>query len=105
MRPWRKAQEERTTIPPPQALKELDEENDKKKFTEEKDDGPPPQLSKESDVGSVKRNKRQSAVSGDDGVKKNIQSPGRPAKGRRMGLKAGTKAAGDGADGMEGDVS
>ena len=56
--------------PPPQALKELDEENDKKKFTEEKDDGPPPQLSKESDVGSVKRNKRQSAVSGDDGVKK-----------------------------------
>ena len=47
----------RTTIFP-QALKELDEENNKKKFTEEKDDGPPPKLSKESDVGSVKRNKR-----------------------------------------------
>ena len=29
---------------PPQALKELDKENDKKKFTEEKDDGPPPTI-------------------------------------------------------------
>jgi len=87
---------------PPQAPKESDEANAKEKSTEEKDDGPPMQLQKEADVGSVKRNTRQRAVSGDDGVKENTNSPGRPAKGRRRGSKAGTKAAPDGVKGHGG---
>ena len=63
------------------------------------------QLQNETDVGSVKRNMRQSVVSGEDGVKQNIKSSGRPAKGRRRGSKAGTKGVVDGADVVEGDVS
>eukprot|EP00588_Corethron_pennatum_P002523 CAMPEP_0194299064 /NCGR_PEP_ID=MMETSP0169-20130528/60514_1 /TAXON_ID=218684 /ORGANISM="Corethron pennatum, Strain L29A3" /LENGTH=1780 /DNA_ID=CAMNT_0039049125 /DNA_START=26 /DNA_END=5365 /DNA_ORIENTATION=+ len=89
------------TKPPPQARKESDKANTIKTNTEGKGDGPPVQLQKETDVGSVKRNTRQSAVSGDDGVKKNIKSPGRPAKGRRRGSKAGTKSALDALDGLD----
>jgi len=88
---------------PPQAPKESDEANAKKKFTEEKDGGPLLPSLKELDVGRVKRNTRQSAVSGDDGGEENIKSPGLSAKGRRRGSKAGTKAARYGADVVEGD--
>jgi len=88
---------------PPQAPKESDEANVDKKMTEWKSDGPPVRLQTEADVGSVKRSKRQSAVSEAEGGKKNIKSPGRPAKGRR-GSKAGTKGAGDGANVVEGDT-
>ena len=57
------------------------------------------QLQKETDVESVMRNIRQSVVPGDDGLKQNIKSSGRPAKERRRGSNAETKSAVDGADG------
>ena len=104
VRPWRKAQKERTTVPPA-GTEGIGRSKRQKKFTEEKDDGPLLPSLKELDVGRVKRNTRQSAVSGDDGGEENIKSPGLPAKGRRQGSKARTKAAGDGADVVEGDVS